>query len=778
MFKSDRIGHLPLFAPLQQFFARIPLPQTEESIWLRVLVQALVIVGIVATDIAAEDTQMSLWAIPLSIVGAFWSWYRRRKRNVTTKFVLAIAMLFALASFFENIFANLNDTRLVLAQLLVQLQVIHSFHLPQRKDLGYSMVIGLILLGVAGTISQTLAFAPFLLLFLAIALPVLVLDYRSRLNFPSLDFLPTPTNAPRKTRLNRIRPSKYSPLSPQRLFVLLLVVVGLGLAIFALMPRFPGYQLQTLPVSSPVDLDNVRFDPENRGIVNPGSTESEEGSGGVGQNPSEGAGEVDETYYYGFDTKINQNLRGQLKPKVLLRVRSQAPGFWRVLAFDRYTGQGWEVSRVEEEETLTRPSWSYQFFIPNQTFVPRVRTKDVIQSYTAVADLPNVIAALAYPERLYFPTREVAIGPEGDLRSPLGLVDGLTYTVVSEVPFRDRTALGTASTDYPEEIQNYYLQVPPEIAAKVRQRTEEILATSPKPITSAYEKALFLAQALKQRYSIQGDLPFFAEDEDLVEAFLFKYEGGYPDHFPTVLTIMLRSIGIPARLATGFNQGDFNPFTGYYLVSNTDAQAITEVYFPGYGWFTFDPIPGNELIPPSIEENETFGVLRRFWNWVAGWLPSPVTAILNQLWIIIVGGLTRLFANLWRFFSSGLLGLFGGLIGAIAFVFLGWFAWNQLRSWSYQRRLTKLPPMARLYQQMLDLLAAKGYKKHPAQTPLEYADLSRQQHQEAVAEIIAEISQAYIDWRYGEKLPNTDYLRQQFQLLKRSFRRVISRNST
>jgi len=119
----------------------------------------------------------------LSLKGSkarFWSWHRRRKSNVAVKFLLAMAMLVALFAFFGNLFTQLNDTRLVLAELLIQLQVLHSFDLPRRHDLGYSMVIGLILIGVAGTLSQTLAFAPLLLIFLALALPTLVLDYRSR----------------------------------------------------------------------------------------------------------------------------------------------------------------------------------------------------------------------------------------------------------------------------------------------------------------------------------------------------------------------------------------------------------------------------------------------------------------------------------------------------------------------------------------------------------------------------------------------------------------------
>nr|WP_257236027.1 transglutaminaseTgpA domain-containing protein [Nostoc sp. 'Peltigera malacea cyanobiont' DB3992] len=162
-----------------------PLIEVEDSILLRVLVLALVILGIVATDIAAE-TSFSFWALPLSVVGTIWSYYRRRDRNIAIKFCIAIGMLVALGAFFGRLVGELNDTRLGLAELLIQLQVLHSFDTPRRKNLGYSIVIGLILLGVAATLSQTLAFAPVLLLFLAIALPTLVLDYRSRLGLQPL----------------------------------------------------------------------------------------------------------------------------------------------------------------------------------------------------------------------------------------------------------------------------------------------------------------------------------------------------------------------------------------------------------------------------------------------------------------------------------------------------------------------------------------------------------------------------------------------------------------
>ncbi len=66
-----------------------------------------------------------------------------------------------------------------------------------------------------------------------------------------------------------------------------------------------------------------------------------------------------------------------MKPKVVMRVRSQAEGFWRVLGFDNYTGKGWEISRNEDVTTIRRSPWSYQIF-----FTPPVitgKTQEVIK---------------------------------------------------------------------------------------------------------------------------------------------------------------------------------------------------------------------------------------------------------------------------------------------------------------------------------------------------------------------------------------------------------------
>jgi transglutaminase-like putative cysteine protease len=750
----------------QRWRDRSPTSETvEDSILLRSLVQVLVSVGMASVSVAAagvtDVSYLNLLAIPLSALGGYWSWKARHRRNITVKFLIAFGMLMALGIFLAGLVGRESDTRIQLAELLIHLQVLHSFDMPRRKDLGYSIVIGLILLGVAATVSQSLTFAPLLILFLAVILPVLILDYQSRLQLLSL---PTGTNL-------------QATLKPKRLLWLLLLTLGLGLAIFAAMPRLPGYQIRNFPLSGTIDFQGEFSGDE---IFNPGYSSGSqiaaelEGANGdstqiQGDSAASGPGELDDTSYYGFSQRMNQNLRGTLEPQVVMRVRSQSPGFWRVLAFDEYTGQGWDMSRPNEIELFKRSSVSFRTRLPAAAnrivrYNTEGREREIVQTYTVVNNLPNLIPALYQADDLYFPTREVAIDADGSLRSPIPLSPGITYTVVSDVPYRDRTQLRAASRNYEDEMRQIYLQVPSDIRDRVRQHTEALLAESPTPLTDPYEQALYLAQSLKQNYTIQTELPFFTEEEDLVEAFLFTYEGGYPDHFSTVLTVMLRSIGIPARLVTGFGPGNFNPFTGYYVVSNTDAYALTEVFFPGYGWFGFDPIPGHELLPPSIKDSQTFSVLRQFWNWVAGWLPSPVTGWLTG----VVAWLFTLFSRLVRFFSEGLVGFLAALLSLTGLFFLSWLLWKGWQSWRQHHRLRQLSPVERLYQQMLAWLAVQGHPKRPTQTPLEYAHALTQTPQFTQGEQVMAIVQAYLRWRYGNLPVDPQALQQQLQALKKS----------
>ncbi|QSF50265.1 DUF3488 and DUF4129 domain-containing transglutaminase family protein [Thermosynechococcus sp. TA-1] len=722
-----------------------PAKDVEDSLLLRLGVLGMVIVGLVATDVAA-DTANSLWAVPLSIAGFSWSWWARRQRNVVAKLAIAVGMLTALAVFLARLAALNQDSRILLTELLIQLQVLHSFDLPRRKDLGYSMVIALILISVAATLSQTMTFGLFLVIFLAIALPVLVLDYRSRLGLLS-------------TTLKSLR-------LPWRQWVgLFALILGLGMVVFVLLPRFPGYQIRTLPVSAEIQVAG-EFDQTR--VINPGYV-SGRGGGGVGEELANQT--FDPNFYYGFGSEIDQTFGGIMTPKELMRVRSQAPGFWRVLAFDEYTGRGWRISRNDKAEVLRRSPWSFRYLLPQQ--LSQMPTREVIQTYTIVSEFSNLIPHLYEPRELYFPTREIARDPDGGLRAPVPLPEGLTYSVISQVPVRDRSLLRRAPKLNHTVGYQSYLEVPPDLKPRLQALAKDLLAKADRSIPEPYEQALYLTQALKQSYALKTDIPELGTDQDLVAAFLFEWRGGYPDHFSTALTLLLRSIGIPTRLVTGLGTGEFNPFTGLYVVRNTDAYALTEAYFPNLGWFLFDPIPGHDLYPATLEVDQTFSVLQQFWQWVTGWLPTPVTGFFGMIFATLETALQKFF----DLFSQGLGGIVQGILILFGGVIVVWGLWYALQTWRYRQRLQKLPPIARLYVQMLDGLAQQGLPKRPNQTPWEYArSLQTAGRLDAVSQrAIETLTQAYVAWRYGGDQPPLPPLKRALNQLRQQRWRLLQR---
>ncbi len=89
------------------------------------------------------------------------------------------------------------------------------------------------------------------------------------------------------------------------------------------------------------------------------------------------------------------------------------------------------------------------------------------------------------------------------------------------------------------------------------------------------------------RYTL--DIPPLPAGADAVEQFLFEDRRGFCEQIGTSLVVLLRSLGIPARLGVGYVSGERNPFTGLYEVRASDAHAWAEVWFPGVGWQIFDP---------------------------------------------------------------------------------------------------------------------------------------------------------------------------------------------
>jgi len=154
------------------------------------------------------------------------------------------------------------------------------------------------------------------------------------------------------------------------------------------------------------------------------------------------------------------------------------------------------------------------------------------------------------------------------------------------------------------EFYQTYTQLPAGLPSRVRELAEQITAGK----TNWFDKA----KAIEDYF----DNPEFIYDhidvaepglgDDYVDQFLFKTKRGYCDNFSTSMTVMLRTLGIPARWVKGFTGGDFvqssdqDPENQIYQVTNNNAHSWVEVYFPNQGWVAFEPTKGysNE---PSID---------------------------------------------------------------------------------------------------------------------------------------------------------------------------------
>lgn len=154
-------------------------------------------------------------------------------------------------------------------------------------------------------------------------------------------------------------------------------------------------------------------------------------------------------------------------------------------------------------------------------------------------------------------------------------------------------SLRLASNDDPEEIREYYLQLPEELPERIRELTEEIIAN--------YDNRYDQVKAV-ERYLSGADFSYETknvaipkEDEDYVDQFLFETRVGYCDNFSTAMAVMLRTVNIPTRWVKGFTEGELIAVDGnisQYLITNANAHSWVEVYFPEHGWVPFEPTKG------------------------------------------------------------------------------------------------------------------------------------------------------------------------------------------
>ncbi|GAB4557634.1 MAG: transglutaminaseTgpA domain-containing protein [Anaerolineae bacterium] len=299
---------------------------------------------------------------------------------------------------------------------------------------------------------------------------------------------------------------------------------------------------------------------------------------------------------------------------VIMDVQAQGAKrwYWRAVAYDTYTGRGW-INTDDETELYDPgvapllPSYAMRQVV-TETMTLYVPQGEVLLA----APLPFGASVPFRADVSYVPWATSTEGPGTDLPTqpyvdisrmvsevPIG--EGDTYVARSYVSTADVESLREANTAYPDHILARYLQLPESLPEEVVALAEEITA----PFDNVYDKAAAL-EAYLRKIEYDEQIPAPPPGVDGVAYFLFDVKAGYCDYYASAMAVMARSVGIPARIASGYAQGEWIDELGVYRVREKDAHTWVEIYFPEYGWIEFEPTAAQPLIErperPQIPE--------------------------------------------------------------------------------------------------------------------------------------------------------------------------------
>jgi len=340
-----------------------------------------------------------------------------------------------------------------------------------------------------------------------------------------------------------------------------------------------------------------------------------------------------------------------------------------------------------------------------------------------VRPLPGVINA-AYPiQSLYAPVAALREDAYGTFHTPSALRPGQTYSVVSYLPDLSPNALRADEVDLGVPDDNPAYLDTEGLSPQARRLAFEVT----KGATNPFDLVMALTNYLQRSYRYTLDLPRVPTGRDPVDWFLFDVKTGYCEQFATAETLMLRSLGIPARLATGYATGDYDPVLNQAVVREHDAHAWVEVWFSGHGWVPVDPTPGVSPLAATRFPN----------HWAAG-------------------GIARLIPHLTIGAPAAALGSLGALALvppaiAIALVVVLAYAWLRRRVWT--RRARPQPgesELLRLYERVQRRLSRR---RAPPETPLEYQE-------EMDVQWLSDLTEAVNEGVYAGRWPDPHRVRQ------------------
>jgi protein-glutamine gamma-glutamyltransferase len=313
-------------------------------------------------------------------------------------------------------------------------------------------------------------------------------------------------------------------------------------------------------------------------------------------------------------------LRWPRLDREVFAVRAKARDYWKAENLETFDGIAWTGESLPDEPVLPSPSlislerWTQEM----QVTIRGMKTVDVIGAGDS-SDAVDVPGATSPGASL------------GTLRAGQVLGPGVSYRLTSYSPHPSARQLQSAGHAYPRALLGGYLTIglpgtkpaagpPAEVSFPFFHSglpIQSLGGADGNDGTRAVESSPYArAYALAQRLAGQARTPvqFVSSVQDYLshgfaynerppvrryplESFLFQDKRGYCQQFSGAMALLLRMGGLPTRVAAGFTSGAYNSTTRQWVVSDRDAHAWVEVWFPRYGWVRFDPTPS---IAPAL----------------------------------------------------------------------------------------------------------------------------------------------------------------------------------
>jgi transglutaminase-like putative cysteine protease len=649
---------------------RLPSSPVEDSVEARAFVFSAFVVAALAIVLYGNDYVFPAIGVVAALVGHVVS-YRERslRRNLWRQVFLAVLIFGALFYLVADSTLAVFGGVLPQANFAILLIAITSFDLKTRRNLYSSLWIGLAVVYLAAVYAWNYEFAILLALWVLYLIGFWIASH-----------------------LKRIDAGVRIPA--RALAVLLCATILGGLALFAVVPQPSGIPISPLVISLP-NFASFHGDMESAALP-------------LVQIAGDSTGAT---------SSVDLHYRGRLGDAPVMYVRTGAPAYWRGLVFDTYRDGVWTAS--DHTYRQTEP------YVPPRLLPPPPGRNlgTFVQTFRVLRPMPGVIDA-AYPiQSLYAPVAALREDAYGTFHTPQELTPGQTYSVVSYIPDLSPQSLRAAEPEAVFRDPNGAQLDDGTVSARARALARQVVANT----TNEYDTVMALTAYLQGNFRYTLDLPPVPAGRDPVDWFLFDVKTGYCEQFATAETLMLRSLSIPARLATGYSTGDYDPLLNQSVVRERDAHAWVEVWFPGQGWVPVDPTPGVPAVAAARFAN----------HWAAG----GVARLLPHL---------TLGAPMAAVGSLGILGAIPPAI-AIAVVVVLALAWLRRRS-ARPRRIA--PPgeseLLRLYDRVQRRMRRR---RAPPETPREYLEAMD-------FELLMELTEAVNEGVYADRWPQPERVRE------------------